>query len=107
MKCRFCLESLETTRFREVDYFVCTKHKPSRVGYKPMIPGKRISDRWFITYGDYRLSYFDGNTFFQKINFDKNTSPKDFYTLIKRFDHELNIKPEDFSKKLPTLLTFL
>lgn len=108
VKCKFCGNPLETKRFREIDYFVCNRHKPSKVGYKPVVPGSRIiSDLWHVTHGNYRLTYRDGETFFRKMNFDENVSTKDFYTLIKRFNHELKIKPEDFGKKLPTLLTFL
>lgn len=106
MKCRFCNENLEEKSFRDSKYWVCKNHAPSRVGYKPITPWS-WGDQWHITQGNYRLTYYNGETLFRKMNFESNSSPKDFYTLIKKFDHELKIKPEDFGKKLPTLLTFL
>lgn len=106
--CKFCGETLTTKYFRNQEYYVCNKHKPSRVGYRPalLINNKALNERWYITYNDYRLVYFNGKTILNKINRDKSSSPKDYYSLITAFDHELNIRPEDFSRKLPTLLTF-
>lgn len=105
--CQFCGEKLTTKYFRDKEYYVCTKHKPSTVSYRPssFINGKLIDEKWIITYSDYRLSYFDDKSFLHKMNRDSN-SVKDFLSLITVFDYELNIRPEDFSKKLPTLLTF-
>lgn len=82
---------------------ICSHHKPSKVVYRYVAP---YGDKWTITHGDYSLYYNKGRTLFRKIN-EKSEKSQEFYTIIKRFDHELNIKPEDFGKKIPTLLTFL
>ena len=98
-KCKFCGEMLSIRIFQDrVFFYGCNNHKPSKVGY--------TNDRWSILYNDYRLSYYNGKSFLHKMNRHKNDSSKDFYSLIVVFDHELNILPENFPTKLPTLLTF-
>jgi len=106
--CRFCGEILTTQYFQNKEFYACNRHRPSRVGYKPSssINNKIIDSKWIITYNDYRLTYFNGRSCLYKINRDKNDSSKDYYSLITSFDHELKIRPEDFVRKLPTLLTF-
>jgi hypothetical protein len=103
MNCKFCNLELESKSFQYINYMVCNHHKPAIVGYRRT---DLSGDKWTVIYGDYSLYYNKGKTWFRKINKGSERA-RDYYTIIKKFDHELNIKPEDFSKKLPTLLTFL
>ena len=86
----------EIKRFGEKDYPVikCNNHQPWRVTYNFY---SKFGDVWKVFYGGYVLGYFDGGTSFEKIS--KNaTKPTDYYQSIKKFDHELKIKPKILTK---------
>lgn len=106
MKCKFCDKDVthKIKFFGGMDREIirCDNHKPVKVHYKSLLNG----DHWFITYNNYRLMYWNGRTFLQKINSGAE-SARDYIKLIKKFDYELKILPEQFDRKLKTMLTFL
>lgn len=101
MKCKFCNSKMESVYIDYIDRNViyCNNHKPTKVFFKTSSHG----DRWIISKNNYRLIYWNNYTILQKIHCDTKSTVE----LIKKFDFELQILPEEFDSKLKTILTFL
>ena len=102
MNCKFCHQPMRTRTFPPGNTvsFYCDGHNQIKVAYRD------IRDQWIISNGDYRVSYWNGWSLIQKINHGAE-HPQGYLTVIKRFDFDLGITPEEFSRKLKTILTFL
>lgn len=107
MKCKFCNSDMKS---RYVDFIkremvYCDNHKPVKVHFKSSLGG---GNRWIISNNtNYRLVYFNNQTILQKRHPEMTSSPKDYFELIKKFDFDLEILPEEFDHKLKTILTFI
>lgn len=111
INCRYCNSPMIP---REVSFggfnrtiISCKNHKPAKVAYKHIEVGSFEGDNWVISYGDYRLSYYVpmNRTLFQ-LRHPEATSASQYYELIKKFDSELEIAPEQFPNKIKTLLAW-
>ena len=83
----------------------CAYHKPTKVVYKHLKLGSFEGDNWVISFEDYRLSYYAplNRTLFQ-LRHPEAESASQYYELIKKFDSELSITPEQFPDKINMLL---
>lgn len=104
MKCKFCNQNVKSKYldFIKREVIFCDLHKPMKVHYKVSSRGSQ----WIISNNDYRLVYLNDQTFLQRYH-PEAESVKDVYESVKKFDYDLKINPEDFNRKLKTILTFM
>ena len=93
---------------RRYEIVSCGYHKPTKVSFKLVKIGSFVGDRWVMSFGDYRLSYctLSDRTLFQICRPGCESPSHQYYELIRKFDGELKMTPEQFPDKIKMLLAW-